>query len=490
MNTYTPIILILLAGVILILYVFEKNRRAGLEEKNKNLQDIINQLDEQARMIIKTDLALNKVQEELDKKITGLYTLHQLGKKISSTFNVEDLFALIKPPFVSKLGFQRALIMIRDKNSGDLITKTSIGYASDEIKTIEKELNKGPLAVPLLKKGEFLLVNRELENVEHETVLSEIFKSKSFLTVPIVAKDEAIGFILMGNSSAYSKVTEGEVELLSILASQIGTAIENTNLYTELFNSHQDLERRVRERTQELARLNEELTKLNKVKSDFVSAVSHELRTPLTSIKGYASILMAGKLGDVTPAQKERLQKIDKHSNSLARLVNNLLDISRIESGKVQMNIREISIKEMLDSIVDIITPQAKEKHISLKINIKTKSDKIKADASQLERVFINLVGNAVKFTPLKGKIAISCQDKKDSVEFSVEDTGMGIPRDDVENVFEEFFRSDNALDQKVKGTGLGLSLVKKIIEAHNGKIWVDSTLEKGTRFSFTIPNS
>ena len=199
---------------------------------------------------------------------------------------------------------------------------------------------------------------------------------------------------------------------------------------------------------------------------------------------------MTGKLGNVPTAQKERLEKIDKHSNSLTRLVNNLLDISRIESGKVPMELKESSIKEMLDSVVEMIEPQVKEKNISLKINIKTKSDKIKADSSQLERVFINLVGNAVKFTPEKGKINVYCQDRKDSVEFSVEDTGMGIPKDDVEKVFEEFFRSDNALDQKVKGTGLGLSLVKKIIEAHKGKIWVQSDLEKGTRFTFTIPKS
>ncbi|GAG35360.1 unnamed protein product, partial [marine sediment metagenome] len=248
-------------------------------------------------------------------------------------------------------------------------------------------------------------------------------------TVPIVVKDVPVGFILMGNVSSYTKLTEGDAELLSVLSSQIGTAIENSQLYTELFNSHQDLERRVKERTAELARLNEELQRLNKVKSDFVSAVSHELRTPLTSIKGYASILMTGKLGQVPPAQKERLEKIDKHSNNLTRLVNNLLDIARIESGRVQMDIKETSIKEMLDSVVDLISPQVKEKNISLKINTKTKSDKIKADSSQLERVFINLLGNAVKFTPEKGKITISCQDKKEHMEFSVEDTGMGIPK-------------------------------------------------------------
>lgn len=489
MDTYTIILVLITIGSLLF-YNSERNRRRDLEEKNKRLEDIIKQLDEQAKMIIKTDLALNKVQEELDKKITGLYTLHELGKKINTTFNIDELFNLINKPLVSKLGFSKALIMLRDEISGAIITKTSIGYPDEEIKKIEKEINKGSLAAPLFKKAGFLLVNRDLEKIEHEDSLSDLFKAASFLTVPIVAKDETAGFLLMGNVSTYSKVTEGDAELLSVLASQIGTAIENTRLYTELFSSHQILERRVKERTTELARLNEELKRLNKVKSDFVSAVSHELRTPLTSIKGYASILMAGKLGDVSPAQKERLEKIDKHSDGLTHLINNLLDIARIESGKVQMEIKEISIKELLDSIIDVITPQIKEKKISLKINLKTKIDKIKADHSQLERVFLNLLSNAIKFTPEKGKVTIYAEGKGDFIEFSIEDTGIGIPKEDLEKVFEEFFRADNAQDQKVKGTGLGLSLVKKIVEAHNGKIWVDSELGKGTKFSFTIPKS
>lgn len=490
MDLYTTTLFVLLVAILAILYLFERNRRVESEENNKRLQDVIRQLDEQAKIIIKTDLALNKVQEELDKKITGLYTLHELGKKIGSTFNVEDLFGLINKPLVSKLGFSRGLIMIKDKSSGTIMVKASIAYSEADIKKIEQTLSKGSAVSPLLKKSGFLLVNRDLEKIEHEDLLSDIFKTDSFLTVPIVAKDEAVGFILMGNISSHSKVTEGDAELLSILASQIGTAIENTGLYTELFDSHQDLNRRVKERTQELARLNEELQRLNKVKSDFVSAVSHELRTPLTSIKGYASILMTGKLGEVSAAQKERLEKIDKHSNNLTRLINNLLDIARIESGRVQMEIKEISIKELLDSIIDVIAHQVKEKGISLKINTKTRTDKIKADSGQLERVLLNLLSNAIKFTPEKGRVTIYVKDRRDSIEFSVEDTGIGIPKQDLEKVFEEFFRSDNAPAQKVQGTGLGLSLVKKIIEAHKGAIWVESELGKGAIFSFTIPKT
>ena len=486
MTGYMPHLAVLTAALF-ILYFLERTKRNAAEEKNKRSENIIKQLDEQARLIIKTDLALNKAQEELDKKITGLYTLHELGKKISATLNIENLFTLITQPLVFKLGFSKALIMLKDDSSNTLLTKISAGYSGSELKRIEHEVNKENIGSSLLKKGGFSLVNRDLEKIEHEDILSAVFKTESFLTVPIVAKDEAIGFILMGNTSSYTKVTKGDVELLSILASQIGTAIENTRLYTELSNSHQELERRVKERTLELARLNEELKRLNKVKSDFVSAVSHELRTPLTSIKGYASILMTGKLGPVSPVQKERLEKINSHSNNLTHLINNLLDIARIESGRVQMEIKEVVIKDLLDSIIDTITPQIKEKNISLKINIKTDADKIKADPGQIERVFLNLLSNAVKFTPGKGIIVISAVDKTGIVEFSVEDTGIGIPKQDLEKVFEEFFRSDNALSQEIKGTGLGLSLVKKIIEAHNGRIWVESELGKGTKFSFTI---
>ncbi len=492
--TFNPVTLVIfLAGIILILYLFERNRRLKGDKANKSLENAIKELDEQAKMIIKSDLSLSKMHEELDKKITGLYTLHELGKKTSATFNIDDLPNLINQALVLKLGFSRAIMAFKDEHSGNIAIKTSIGYSDDEIKRMQKELNKKDnsfLTKSLFRKTGFLLVNMDSKKIEHEDILSDIFKTESFLTVPIVVKDEPVGFILMGNESSYNRVAQGDAELLSILASQIGTAIENTHLYTELFNSRKDLERRVKERTEEFARFNKELKKLNKMKSDFVSAVSHELRTPLTSIKGYASILMAGKLGDVSPQQKERLEKIDIHSNNLTRLVNNLLDIARIESGKVQMDLKDMSIKKLLDSIVDITTPQIKEKDILLKIDSKITVDKIKADPGQLERVFINLLGNAIKFTPKKGKITISIEEKKDAFKFSIEDTGIGIPKKDLERVFEDFFRSDNAQDQNIKGTGLGLSLVKKIVLAHKGEIWVDSELDNGSKFSFIIPRS
>ena len=488
MAIYIPIC-VLFIGVFFILYYFEKKKRVRLEGSNEKLQNIINQLDSQTKIIIKADMMLNKAQEGLDRKITVLYTLHEFGRKTSATSNVENLFSMINQPFVFKLGFSKLLLpMLKDGSSEAVIIKASVGYSEDDITTIEAGLNKTGFVSFIFKKEKPILINRLIESVDRRWKLLDLLKIEAAITAPIIAKNEPVGFIIIGTDSSYEKVDEEDIEPLSILASQIGTAIENIKIYTELFNSRKDLERRVLERTRELEKLNEELKRLNKMKSDFISSVSHELRKPLTSIKGYASILMAGKLGEVSPVQKERLEKIDKHSNNLVHLINNLLDIARIESGKVQMDIKEMSLKEVLDSVIDIIMPQAKEKNIHIKIDSKIKTDKIKADQGQLERVFLNLLSNAVKFTPEKGKVSIGIEEKDDIIEFNIEDTGIGIPRQDMPKVFQEFFRADNALDQNIKGSGLGLSLVKKIVEAHQGKIWFDSELGKGTRFSFTIP--
>ena len=224
MSIYS-IITVLLVGILFILYYFERDRRMEYERSNKKLQDTIDQLDNQAKMIIKTDMALNKVQEELDRKITGLYTLHELGKGVSSTFNTENLFHLINQPFVFKLGFSRLLVMLKNEASGMLSTKSSVGYSDEEIKKIESELNKRKFQ-NLFKKQKSVLTDKDIEDAGQEYSLLDILNTESFITVPIIVRGEPAGFILLGNTSLYGKVDEGDAEFLSILAGQIGTAIE------------------------------------------------------------------------------------------------------------------------------------------------------------------------------------------------------------------------------------------------------------------------
>jgi signal transduction histidine kinase len=311
-----------------------------------------------------------------------------------------------------------------------------------------------------------------------------------FIIAPIITQDGIEGVLFVGNSSGSSPLTEGEEEMISILATQFGQSLENARLFEQVYSSHQELEAKIKERTKELADALEELRRISKMKSDFISAVSHELRTPLTSIKGYASILIDGKAGNIPDFVKERLEKINKHSDNLVKLINDLLDISRIESGKIELKFEAENIKDIVENVFELLSLQIKEKQIQLTLDIPATLSKVYIDHSQIERVFINLIGNALKFTPEKGKIAVRAKDANEKIQIDIQDTGIGIPADAKEKIFAEFYRVDNLINQSVKGSGLGLTLVKYIIEAHKGKIWVESQLNKGSCFSFTLPKA
>jgi len=252
------------------------------------------------------------------------------------------------------------------------------------------------------------------------------------------------------------------------------------------------LELKVVQRTKQLAGALQKVNDISNKKSEFVSAVSHELRTPLTSIKGYAAILIAGKIGEIPDAVKERLVKINSHSDNLVALINNLLDIARIESGRQEMKFAACKIKNIVDSVADLLAPQITTKGVKLHLHLAQQIESVYVDASHAERVLINLLSNAIKFTPQHGTVTLSVSPTLDGgyAVFSVSDTGIGIPASDVQKLFSEFFRADNEINQNVKGTGLGLALAKNIVQAHRGKIWVQSQVGQGTTFYFTLPSS
>ena len=320
--------------------------------------------------------------------------------------------------------------------------------------------------------------------------ISRIFKVKFFVLSPLLPKEGNQGFLLVGTNNLDVAITEGDEELITILSNQIGSSLENARLFEKTWRAHQDLENKVEERTRELTLALEEVKKISQRKTDFISSVSHELRTPLTSIKGYASILLAEKLGKLPEEVRIRLDKINRHSDELTHLVNDLLDISRIEAGKVTMKQEAGDLKGIVDKVLDLLSLQLKEKQLDVSIDILGNANKIFVDRSQIERVFINIIGNAIKFTPQKGKIGIRSLKTDQQIQVDIMDSGCGIPEDALETIFEEFYRVDNPINQQVKGTGLGLTLVKHIIEAHKGKIWAKSKVGAGSTFSFTLPQA
>ena len=479
--------LIVVLGAI-IYWNNEKIRQLtmGLEK----LRRALDEMDEQAKLIVRTDMELNKIQEELDKKVTGLYSLQRLTRAISTSLEENLVFKMIEPGHLEDLGFEKACGFLWNERERRFVMYLALGYSDDETRAIKASVEaEKSFYLDMIKSEKTLssITGTDAQAVAKR--LNEIFGAVYFVICPILPKEGTKGFLFVGTQSTDTSLTEGDQELITILANQLGQALENARLFEKIWRSQQDLEKKVEERTRALTQALEEVRTVSKRKTDFISAVSHELRTPLTSIKGYAAILAAEKLGALPPAAKERLEKINIHSDELVHMVNDLLDIARIEAGKTIMKIEEYDLQTIAANIADLISIQCKSKNIELAVDIQPHLPAVLVDRSQIERVFINLLGNAVKFTPQDGKITIHARKKDDTlIEVGISDTGIGIPPDAQARLFQEFYRVDNPINQQVKGTGLGLSLVKHIVEAHKGSIWLQSSPGKGSSFNFTLP--
>lgn len=224
------------------------------------------------------------------------------------------------------------------------------------------------------------------------------------------------------------------------------------------------------------------------MKNEFVSTVSHELRTPLTSIKGYVDLILDGDAGDVDDIQREFLGIVKENADRLVALINDMLDISRIESGRVHLKLEPMPIGEVIAGTVDSFRAVLEQMGRTVKTRVPSNLPRVKADRDRVGQVLMNFVSNALKYSPNGGDVAISARHVGDFVNVSVQDHGMGITREDQKQLFTKFYRIDNALTREIGGTGLGLSICKSIIELHGGKVWVRSKMGEGSTFTFSLP--
>jgi two-component system, sensor histidine kinase and response regulator len=239
----------------------------------------------------------------------------------------------------------------------------------------------------------------------------------------------------------------------------------------------------------EKKRYERRLKELDKMKSDFVSNVSHELRTPLTSIKGSIDNMLDGITGPLNEKQIRYITRIKSNSDRLARLINELLDLSKIEAGKISLNPIDLSLYVVAQEVAENMRQVAAEKLIKLEVVSHNGDAKAWADRDKVVQVLMNLIGNAVKFTPPQGKITVAIQRNDDEwVQVSVADTGPGISKEEAEKIFHKFYQAPQWSEQASRGTGLGLAICKALVEMHGGRIWVESELGKGSTFIFTLP--
>jgi len=239
----------------------------------------------------------------------------------------------------------------------------------------------------------------------------------------------------------------------------------------------------------EAKRYEKRLRQLDHMKSDFVSNVSHELRTPLTAIKGSVDNMLDGITGALNEKQSRYLVRIKNNADRLGRLINELLDLSRIESGKIDLVPATLPVVSLAKEVAEILRPVAAEKLISLEVSHNGDEVYAWADRDKITQVLVNIVGNAVKFTPANGKVTITVdQAEQKSVTVSVRDTGPGIPEDEADKIFDKFYQVARVNKEKTRGAGLGLAISKALVEMHGGQLWIESKPENGSIFSFSIP--
>jgi signal transduction histidine kinase len=266
-------------------------------------------------------------------------------------------------------------------------------------------------------------------------------------------------------------------------------ADEFNRMAETLREAYGGLEDKVTERTRELAVANERLKQLDHLKSDFVSNVSHELRTPLTAIKGSVDLLLRGVPGALNEKQTHYLARVRSNTQHLAGLISDLLDLSKIEAGKMELKATRVSLGGLIHEVVETLRPIAAEKLIHLEAATAEPSNLVWADREKVTQVLMNLLGNAIKFSPPQGQVTVSTiANGKEWVQVCVEDAGPGIPAEQQEKIFEKFYQVTRDGRQKPKGTGLGLAISKSLVELHGGKIWVESHLNHGSTFAFTLP--
>ncbi|MFZ9885942.1 MAG: ATP-binding protein [Myxococcota bacterium] len=267
--------------------------------------------------------------------------------------------------------------------------------------------------------------------------------------------------------------------------------------------------RELQEKARTLREANERLQELDKLKSNFLATVSHELRTPLTSVIGYSEMLLEGMAGELNEEQREYVGTIMEKGETLLGLIGQILDVSRVESGNLRMHIAEVDLQEVLRRASTSVVPQAAKKEIALDFAIEPHLKSFPADGEKIGQVLVNLLGNAVKFTPQGGTVRLRADyqlggrrtpvaadeaddlfggDDERFVRIVVEDTGVGIPADKCEAVFDRFFQVDNTSTREFGGTGLGLSIVKSFVEGHGGDVWCESDTGKGAKFTILLP--
>ncbi len=455
---------------------------------------------------------------------TSLYDSRALITKLSeqmrSTLEIDKLYGFIFDALMNSLHIRAAGVLIYDKQRKEyMVQYKRAGEVKDFLRFRGRDRYKyqGIKIGNYLKKNfieaDRLVVIEDLKDVTDrhsgmKATLKMLNDIRVEVIIPLNIKDKKIGLLALGGKESRDIFNDEDLYVLNVIGTQTAIALENALLFNETKNFNVKLEKEVWNATKELIEANEKLKKLDQAKSEFISIASHQLRTPLTVIKGYISMILEGNFGEMSDVQKSSLSKVYQSNERFIQLVEDLLNISRIESGRLIFNFEDKNLSDMVASVVEELTGPAKKKGLKLEFERVPDLPKIKMDEDKLRQVVMNLTDNAIKYTKegvVKVLVKKVVKDKTPTpsfpgeeaqkggkqtfVHFCVIDNGMGIKPEDKVNLFKKFSRGTGTSLIHTEGTGLGLYVAKQMVESHNGYIWAESDGEgKGSKFCFEIP--
>jgi len=439
--------------------------------------ELVKTFADQAVIAIENVRLFTELQQrtrELAQSVDELTALGEVGQALGSTLDVERMLGMIVARANSLAGADGGVIYEYDEPVGRFVLRATERFEDELVDVLHSSpltRDEGVTGRAAATRAPVQVSDITAEGAYASRVREVLIRLgyRSLVAVPLLHEDRVLGALVL-NRRTPGEFPPRVVSLLQTLASQSALALQNARLFREIEEKSRELEVASRH------------------KSEFLANMSHELRTPLNAVIGFSEVPLARMFGEVNAKQEEYLNDILASGRHLLSLINDILDLSKIEAGRMELDVAEFDLPQAIDNALVLIRERAARRGIDVRHVVDERIHAIRADERKVKQVLLNLLANAVKFTSEGGRIEIRATPADGHVEIAVSDTGVGIAPEDQEAVFEEFRQVGTDYAKKYEGTGLGLALCRKYVELHGGRIWVKSAPGQGSTFTFTLP--
>jgi signal transduction histidine kinase len=427
----------------------------------------------------------------LETKVQEFTILHQIAQTGTEMLALEQVLNNALEKVLRLMAIESGAILLANEQRGEVSAIARGGVSSRFLEKLKKLPTSNSITGRMILSGMPVVIEDTSKYPQLSDSLLMEEGLKSIAAFPLRSSGRIIGTLIIASRSLHS-FNSAEIHLLNTIGEGLGPALKNAELYEALREKNRQLDEQnheLRSKQRKLLEKTREVEQASQLKSEFLANMSHELRTPLNVIIGFSELMLDQVPGPVNKKQQRCLEDVLNSGRHLLGLIDQVLDLSKIESGRTELKLAKVALPEVIESLKNTMLPILKPRRQSLRIRIGENLPAVSADKAKLRQVFFNLLSNSSRFTPEGGKIEIQAVKNGTHCRVSVTDNGIGIKKEDQKRIFEPFCQLDNTPTRGgSSGTGLGLVVVKQIVEKHGGRVWVESQYEEGSRFSFTLP--